>query len=135
MSASTRRAEEAAPSIPDEEVVRRVRAGDTALFELLMRRHNPRVYRAIRSILRDEGEAEDAMQQAWLQAYAHLDGFEGASTVSTWLVRIALNEALMRARRKGRLALVDDVGPLEEEAMEDRPPSPEDRAAAREAVG
>ncbi len=123
----------ASASLSDEEVVRRVVAGEAALFELLMRRNNPRVYRAIRSILRDEGEVEDAMQQAYLQAYAGLAGFQGGSAVSTWLVRIAINEALQRVRRSGQLRPVDDVV-LEEEAPMDSPPTPEDRAASREAV-
>jgi RNA polymerase sigma-70 factor (ECF subfamily) len=121
-------------SIPDEEVVRRVRAGELALFELLMRRHNPRVYRAIRSILRDEGDVEDAMQQSYLQAFAGLDGYSGASAVSTWLVRIAINEALMRVRKQGRLEIVEDVSIPAEDSMDAPPPTPEDRAATREAI-
>ncbi len=120
----------AAPT--DEEVVRRVRAGERERFEVLMRRHNPRVYRAVRSILRDEDEAEDAMQQAYVRAYVHLAEFEGASAFSTWLVRIAVNEALGRLRGHSRLV------PLEEAPEEgDRPAaggSPEDAAAAREAM-
>ncbi len=119
-------------SLEDGEVVRRVRAGETALFEVLMRRHDQRVYRTVRSILRDEGEAEDAMQQAWLQAYLHLGDFEGAAAFSTWLVRIAANEALQRIRKKGRLTpLADDAG---EETMDEHAEDPEERAAAREAV-
>jgi RNA polymerase sigma-70 factor (ECF subfamily) len=86
----------------DEEIVARVRAGEARLFELLMRRYNPRVYRAARSILRDETETEDAMQAAYLSAYAHLREFEGRSTFSTWLTRIAIHEALARKRRGER---------------------------------
>ena len=67
-----------------------------------MRRHNQRVYRAVRAILRDEAEAEDAMQQAYLLAFSGLGGFAGASSFSTWLVRIAVNEALGRLRRRVR---------------------------------
>ncbi len=115
----------------DEEVVRRVRAGEPALFELLMRRYNQRVYRAVRSLLRDEREAEDAVQQAWLAAYAHLDQFAGAAAFSTWLTRIAINEALARARQRGRLDLVADVP---EEGAADMPNAldPEKRTADRE---
>jgi RNA polymerase sigma-70 factor (ECF subfamily) len=115
--------------LPDAEVVRRVRAGDTALFEVLMRRYNQRVYRAIRSLLRDEAEAEDAVQQAWLAAYAHLEQFEGSAAFSTWLTRIALNEGLARLRRLGRLT------PLPEDAMESMHTTgadPERRAGERE---
>ena len=101
MSAALEPLPEGAPT--DAQVVERVRAGDLALFEVLMRRHNQRVYRAIRSILRDEAEVEDVMQQAYVAAYAHLDQFQGASLFSTWLVRIAVNEALGRKRRARRL--------------------------------
>jgi RNA polymerase sigma-70 factor (ECF subfamily) len=120
------------PSLTDAEVVRRVLAGERELFEVLMRRHDGRVYRAVRAILRDEDEAEDAMQAAWLHAYQHLAGFAGAAAFSTWLVRIAVNEALGRLRRRSRLAPLPDPG--EEEPMEERPQDPEERAAAREAV-
>jgi RNA polymerase sigma-70 factor, ECF subfamily len=120
--------------LPDEEVVRRVRSGEVGLFEVLMRRHNPRIYRAIRSILRDEVEAEDAMQQTYLLAYAGLDGFTGASTLSTWLVRIAINEALGRLRRSGRRGPTEDLPSADEERVASPAPSPETQAAAREAV-
>lgn len=119
-------------ALEDSEVVRRVRAGETALFEVLMRRHDQRVYRTVRSILRDEDEAEDAMQQAWLQAYLHLGEFEGTAAFSTWLVRIAANEALQRVRRRGHLVRVADDP--EEETMDPRAEDPEDRAAAHEAT-
>ncbi len=119
-------------ALSDGEVVRRVRAGDTALFEVLMRRHNQRVYRAVRSILRDEREVEDAMQQAWLAAYAHLDQFEGASAFSTWLTRIALNEGLARLRQRAKLTPLDDVPEQEIQAMRTAPIDPEGRAADRE---
>ena len=89
-------------ALPDAEVVRRVIGGEPALFEVLMRRHNQRVYRAVRSVLRDDGECEDAMQQAWLDAYAHLGQFQGTAAFTTWLTRIALNEALTRVRRASR---------------------------------
>jgi RNA polymerase sigma-70 factor (ECF subfamily) len=121
-------------TLTDIEVVRRVVAGDRASFEILMRRHNTRVWRAIRSILRDDAEAEDAMQQAWLSAYQHLPQFQGGSAFSTWLTRIALNEALARLRRRNPLALAAE---LEEEAMESTTPpalDPERRAAGRQLV-
>ena len=83
----------------DEQVIERVLCGDAQLFELIMRRHNERLYRAIRSILRDEAEVEDAMQAAYLHAYTHLRDFERRSTLATWLTRIAIHEALGRRRR------------------------------------
>ena len=62
---------------PDESLVRRVCAGETACFELLMRRHNERIYRTVRAVLGDDADAEDVMQQAYVSAYQHLDAFEG----------------------------------------------------------
>jgi RNA polymerase sigma-70 factor (ECF subfamily) len=99
---------QAAPS--DEALVERVRGGDLGALEALMRRHNRLLYRTARAILRDDAEAEDAVQEAYLRAYRALDGFRGESKFSTWLVRIAANEALMRRRARRRTA---DVVPLE----------------------
>jgi RNA polymerase sigma-70 factor, ECF subfamily len=72
-----------------------------------MRRHNERLYRAARAIVRDESEAEDVMQQAYVNAYSHLRQFDGRSLFSTWLTRIAVHEALARARRRGRYMTMD----------------------------
>jgi len=88
--------------LPDEAIVTQILDGHVALFELLMRRHNERLYRAARAILRNDAEAEDVMQQAYVNAYAHLRQFDGRSAFSTWLTRIAVNEAILRARKKGR---------------------------------
>jgi RNA polymerase sigma-70 factor (ECF subfamily) len=87
----------------DEEIVGRVRAGETALFEIIMRRYNQRLYRLARAILRDDSEAEDVMQDAYVRAYEHLGQFAGRARFSTWLTRIAIHEALARARRRKRL--------------------------------
>jgi RNA polymerase sigma-70 factor, ECF subfamily len=89
-------------ALADEEVVRRVRAGQTGLFEILMRRYNQRLYRVARAILRDDAEAEDVMQHAYVAAYIHLDQYAGRALFSTWLTRIAVHEALARLRRRGR---------------------------------
>ncbi|HVG60612.1 MAG TPA: sigma-70 family RNA polymerase sigma factor, partial [Hyalangium sp.] len=91
----------------DEEIARRVRSGETMLFEVLMRRHNQRLYRTIRSLLKEEAEIEDVMQQAYVQAFTHLDQFEGGAQFSTWLTRIALNEALQRLRQRHRWVAID----------------------------
>jgi RNA polymerase sigma-70 factor (ECF subfamily) len=91
----------------DEEVVARVLAGEAALFEILMRRHNQRIYRIVRGILRDDGEAEDVMQDAYVRAYQHLGQFEGRSTFVTWLSRIAMHEAFARARKLGQQVSLD----------------------------
>src|SRR5260221_10513939 len=91
----------------DEDVVGRVLAGETALFEILMRRYNQRLYRVSRSILRNDGEAEDVMQDAYVRAYEHLDQFAGKAAFSTWLTRIAIHEALARKRRRSRMDELD----------------------------
>jgi RNA polymerase sigma-70 factor (ECF subfamily) len=96
-----------AEGLTDEQIVERVRAGEQHLFEVLMRRHNPQVYRAARSILHDDGEAEDVMQDAYVRAYEHLREFEGRSRFSTWVTRIAVHEALARARRSKRYDTLD----------------------------
>jgi RNA polymerase sigma-70 factor, ECF subfamily len=97
-----------APSaLTDEEIVARVCAGELALFEHLMRRHNARVYRAARAILRDDSEAEDVMQDAYVRAYEHLREFEGRARFSTWLTRIAVHEALARVRRRQHVSAFD----------------------------
>src|SRR5438093_1123988 len=101
-----------ASGLSDEEVVARVRRGKTALFEVIMRRYNQRLYRAARAILRDDAEAEDVMQEAYVRAFTHLDQFAGRAAFATWLTRIAVHEALARARRRGRLQ------PLAEEGAE-----------------
>ena len=90
-------------AIPDEEIVQRVREGDTALYEILMRRYNQRLYRVGRSILRNDADAEDVMQEAYVRAYEHLGDFMGEARFSTWLTRIAIHEALGRIRKRSRV--------------------------------
>src|SRR5262245_20387657 len=92
----------------DEEAVREVLGGNTALFELLMRRYNERLYRAARSITRDDREAEDVLQQAYVNAFAHLRQFQGESRFSTWLTRITINEAIARVKRRGKYEPFDE---------------------------
>ncbi len=86
----------------DEAVVQRIVAGETALFEILMRRHNQRLYRAVRAILGRENDVEDVLQQAWINAYRYLHQFEDRARFSTWLTRIAINEAKARLKKEGR---------------------------------
>ena len=94
--------------LPDREIIGQVLGGNTPMFELLMRRYNERVYRAARAIVRDEQEAEDVMQQAYVNAFTHLRQFNGSARFSTWLTRIAINEALARVRRRGKYDAFDD---------------------------
>ena len=98
-------------SLSDEEIVRRVRAGATSLFEVLMRRYNQRLYRVARSILGSEIEAEDVMQEAYVRAFEHLDQFAGRSRFSTWLTKIVVHEASARRRKAGRFQAFDAPRP------------------------
>ena len=101
------------PAVDDDSdtaLRQRVVDGEQAAFALLMRRYNRRLYRVARSILRDDAEAEDALQDAYLQAYRALPGFRGDSSLATWLTRIVMNAALMRRRRSGRMAEVIELG-------------------------
>jgi RNA polymerase sigma-70 factor (ECF subfamily) len=97
-------------AMTDEDIVTRVLAGETALFEHLMRRNNRRIFRAARAILRSDGDAEDVMQDAYVRAYAHLRDFDGRARFSTWLTRIAVNEALARVRRARGHESLDSIG-------------------------
>jgi RNA polymerase sigma-70 factor (ECF subfamily) len=96
-------------ALSDEALVEKTRAGDRLAFELLMRRHNQRLFRVVRSVLRDPAEIEEAMQQAYVAAFVHLDQFAGTARWSTWLCRIGFNEALARARQGGRFVSIDNV--------------------------
>ena len=93
--------------LSDEQIIQRVRSGGTACYAQLVRRYNQRVYRVVRAILRDDSEAEDVMQDAYLAAFRHLDGFVGRARFSTWLIRIAANQALDRLRKTGRFVPFD----------------------------
>jgi RNA polymerase sigma-70 factor (ECF subfamily) len=94
--------EPAPMTMTDEEVVTRVLGGETALFEVIMRRYNQRIYRAARAITRDDSNAEDIMQAAYVRAYEHLRQFSGGASFGAWLTRIAVNEALGRLRHAKR---------------------------------
>jgi RNA polymerase sigma-70 factor, ECF subfamily len=115
-------------ALSDEEIVERVRGGETALFELLMRRYNQRLYRVARGIVGDEAEAVDVIQDAYVRAYEHLAQFAGRAAFSTWLTRIAVHEACARLRRRGRQADIEESMPTLLSAA----PGPEQRAADRE---
>jgi RNA polymerase sigma-70 factor (ECF subfamily) len=120
----------------DEEVVARVLGGETALFEIIMRRYNQRLYRVAHSILRNDAEAEDVMQDAYVRAYQHLYQFQGRAKFSTWLTRIAVHEALARVQRRNRVQELDaepyggTMNPLPANT-----PDPEQQVSERELVG
>lgn len=86
----------------DEQVVERVLAGETALYEIIMRRYNQRLYRVVRAILRDDSETEDIIQDAYVRAFQYLNQFEKRAPFSTWLTRIAVHETLARIRKRNR---------------------------------
>jgi len=101
-----------------------------------MRRHNQRIYRAARAVVKDETEVEDVMQQAYINAFTHLDQFEERSEFSTWLTRIALNEAFARRQKMRRAESVsrnvDDEGRALMETITSSQPDPERQAYAQE---
>ena len=93
---------------PDDlALVQRALAGEGNAFRLIMRRNNQRLYRLARGIVHDDSEAEDVVQEAYVRAFAHLRDFRGDASLSTWLSRIAINEALGRVRNARRRADLD----------------------------
>lgn len=104
--------------LSDEEVVARVLAGETSMFEIVMRRYNQRLYRVAGAILRNDGEAEDVMQDAYVRAYEHLDQFAGRAKFSTWLTRIAVHEALARQRRGNRYQELEPMSDSDGDPMD-----------------
>lgn len=118
----------------DDELVREIRQGNGACFEPLMRRYNQRLFRIARAIVRDEAEAEDVIQQAYVNAYVHLHQFADRARFSTWLTRIAIHEARGRLRKAGRMRRFDGVdgGESAMERVESSGQDPEERAYRRE---
>jgi len=130
----------ASPAAPDEELARRVAKGDAAAFEALMRRHNRTMFRTARAILRDDAEAEDALQEAYLQAFRTIGGFRGDAKFSTWMARVVANEALARLRKQVRRAAivplqggveVEEINPTTEPGMDQGPENAARRAEIR----
>lgn len=116
----------------DAALIARALAREPAALAEIMRQHNRRLYRAAWGILRDEQEAEDAVQDCYLKAFAALPGFRGEASLTTWLTRIAINEALMRRRKRlAQAAAVGNVVPLRPDqaqagdSAQDPAPSPE----------
>ena len=107
-------------TLSDTELSRRIAQGDMHALEQLMRLHNRTLFRTARAILRDDAEAEDAVQEAYLQAYRSIGSFRGDAKLSTWLVRIVANEALARRRKDVRRAAIVPIrgGGVEEREFE-----------------
>jgi len=94
--------------LSDQELVERVRGGARDEFEILVRRHNQRLYRAARAIMKSDDEAEDIVQQAWLDVFRNLAQFRGDAAFTTWATRIAVNAAITLARKRPVIAEVAD---------------------------
>jgi len=94
-------------ALSDADLIGRVLRKDEGAARVLMQRYNRRLYRIARSIVRDDGEAEDVLQEAYLRAFTSLADFRGDASFSTWLTRIVLNEALQRLRRRTDMPIAD----------------------------
>ena len=121
-----------APNDDELQLVTAARAGDISAFEALVSRYERKIFRLAMNITQNREDAEDVMQEAFLKAYEHLPGFEGNSRFYTWLVRIAVNQALMklRKRRPGQISLDQEIETDEDSffrEVEDWGPSPEER--------
>ncbi len=114
--------------LPDSELAALAAAGNARAFEAIMRRHNRLLFRTARSILRSDAETEDAVQDAYLNAWRALGSFRDDAKLSTWLVRIVLNEALKRVRRRSSNVVMFDSGvPLDEAQAEPAMEADDDR--------
>jgi RNA polymerase sigma-70 factor, ECF subfamily len=125
--------------VKDDEsaLVAAAKAGDVSAFETLVGRYERKIFRLTQNITQNREDAEDAMQEAFLKAYEHLQNFEGNSRFYTWLVRIAVNQALMklRKRRPNVVSLDEEVDTGEDmvpREVEDWGPTPADRYAQTE---
>lgn len=101
--------------LSDSEVIDKILSGSTSLFEVLMRRYNQRLFRIQRSYITDEDAIKDTLQLTYIKAYENLDSFRGDAQFSTWIIRIAINEALQylnRQKRYSNLHSVDDTKPM-----------------------
>ena len=119
----------------DEQIVLQILGGETSLFEIIMRRHNQRLYRVAVSILRDWSEAEDVMQASYVRAYQHLAQFAGRAKFVTWLTRITVHEALGRLQQRTRVRSFDatiESASYNPEMVRSHTPDPEHQASFRE---
>ena len=103
----------------DLELVARSSSGDASAFEAIMRRYNRLLFRTARSVVADDAEAQDVVQETYLHAFSHLQAYRGEAALGTWLTRMAINAAIDSQRKKGRLVRLDDTQDLGAE------PSPE----------
>ena len=116
-------------ALDDIELARRIASGDNVAFETVMRRHNGMLFRVARSILKDDHEAEDALQEAYVDAYRQIAKFRGDAKLSTWLTRIVINEALGRLRKRKRDGVVVPLIAAQRDAQEREEPALDDRSS------
>jgi len=126
----TQRNRSTTAGLPDAELARRSGGGERQALEALMRRYNQKLYRTARSILKDDAEAEDAVQDAYLLAFRAIGSFRGDAQLSTWLVRIVVNESLGRLRKRARRAEVIELNG--DADMQDETDAAQARATAQE---
>lgn len=113
-------------NLSDEELVDLVREGRVALFEMLIQRHAERLRRVVRSVLKDDAQIDDVLQETFMRAFSHLADFQGTAKFASWLTRIAVNDAVMRKRRAVEQVDVSGMDLSGGEA------GPEDVAASRQ---
>jgi RNA polymerase sigma-70 factor (ECF subfamily) len=124
-----------APAADDRLLLAALRQGQAKAFEQLMRRYNRLLFRSARGIVRDDAEAQDAVQETYLSAFLALDGFRGDASLATWLTRIVVNQALSQQRKLGRVVLWNEdfsAGGSEmptDPTSRNESPSPEDEVA------
>jgi RNA polymerase sigma-70 factor (ECF subfamily) len=109
VSVNARKLADLGAPLDDAELVRRVRGGEKPLFELVMRRYNQRLFRVARSLVRDDPEAEDILQEAWVRAYARLGQLDHPDKLGSWLTHIVVHEAKGRLRKRGRVVELKEV--------------------------
>jgi RNA polymerase sigma-70 factor (ECF subfamily) len=124
------------PAMSDQDLAQRVAGGSEAAMRLLMRRHNQTLYRTARSILHDDAEAEDAVQEGYLSAFRSIGTFRGDARLSTWLTRIVVNESLGRLRKTRRANVIPmdgdaGVALAVEARMNEESPDPPEKEAMR----
>jgi RNA polymerase sigma-70 factor (ECF subfamily) len=121
--------------LDDNGIVEKILNGERDLFEILMRRHNQRLYRVARSVLNHDEEAEEVLQESYVRAFTKLDQFRGQAKLSTWLSKIVLYEALSRLRKKRRIVEVGTVSELETKmGVSEQNKTPQDEMMRNETI-
>jgi RNA polymerase sigma-70 factor (ECF subfamily) len=131
-TADPRAAATLARELSDGEIVERIVGGERELFATLMRRYNQQLFRLVRAIVRPDAEAEDALQDAYLNAFTRLGSFEGRASFATWISRIAIRAAVARRERAQRAADLGEETPLRVAAEESTQPEPGEALSSSE---